>query len=335
MVQASSLDQVMLQTEFDTYPPSAKYAAVEQDGIMTSKKTKLLKMIKGPKSLPPVDLPAHFRHMVSHCWTSAKPAKDGPGSGLRIGGHRGASREDYRPMVSPTKQPMASAYLDGIAKDWKIHEEFNRVNAFTFRGETSHRKPADVRGADGFHPPVTRTDDWYIENKVAPEFSSYMKRRFGMDVDAATFLAAYKRVAVDDTAKTLLAHFLLWKGLLEGESLHLGRMLANELMKGYISTTREITVAKGFARPGGTVYLVLCRGGFEIPVKGDHQWTTIFGEQEIALPGKIPWDHVFGFRRMRPDVSKFEGPIYFRKGFEAKHKKAFETAKDLFSGKPQ
>lgn len=342
MVQIKSPNANMLQMiqgEFDTYQPSAKYTTVEQDGMMSSKKKKMVKMIKAPKSLPPVDLPSHFRHMMSHCWKEAKPAKDGPRSGLQIGGHRGAasaSQGQYQPMVSPSKAPPgAGAYLDSIAKDWKIHEEFNRVNAFTFRGETSHRKPADVRGANGFNPPVTRTDDWYIENKVAPEFTSYMKRRFAMDVDTATFLTAYRRVSVDPEARTLLAHFLLWKGLLEAESLHLGRMLANELMKGYISTTREINVAKGFARPGGTVYLVLCRGGFELPLKGDHPWTTIFGEQEIALPGSIPWDHVFGFRMLRADVSRFEGPIYFRKGFEAKCKKAFETARDLFSGKPQ
>jgi len=42
-------------------------------------------------------------------------------------------------------------------------------------------------------------------------------------------------------------------------------------------------------------------------VKDAHDWTKVFSEQEVALPGPLPWSEVFGF----------------------------ETACDLFNGRPQ
>jgi hypothetical protein len=224
------------------------------------------------------------------------------------------------------------AHLKGIATDWKTMEQLPRVNGYTFRGDS--RAPGLVAKAGGFTPPITRTDAYYVENVIKPTFKSYMKRRYGQDVSDADFTKAINQAAPANSAERhVLSNYFVWRVMVQNEAFHVGRMLADEALKGYISTSRAVLVARGFAKENGWVYLTRVRGGFLVPDKGATTWTQIFGEQEIALPGKLDWDDVFGFRHV-DDQRRLVGPIYFRKGFAA-HRIAFAQAYDLLSGKPQ
>jgi hypothetical protein len=78
----------------------------------------------------------------------------------------------------------------------------------------------------------------------------------------------------------------------ENEAYHIGRMLANETLKGYISTTRSVTVATGFAVGGGGpgwVYVLQLCGGFLIDQVGKlaEEWVKLWTEQEIAFPTRF------------------------------------------------
>src|SRR5581483_6990324 len=97
------------------------------------------------------------------------------------------------------------------------------------------------------------------------------------------------------------------------------------------------TVAKGFAADSGWVYVTLVQGGFLVPDKGKHVWTSVFGEQEIALPAPIPWSNVFGFRKVArlPGGVKFVGPVYLRRRLQAKNAKIHTECYELLSGKVQ
>jgi hypothetical protein len=223
-------------------------------------------------------------------------------------------------------------HLQGIANDWKTMNELPRVNAYTFRGDT--RAPGVLANAGGFNPPNTRTDSYYVENVVKPAFTSYMKRRYGQAVSDAEFTTAYSQAApAGSEERRVVNNYFVWRVMVENEAFHLGRMLADEALKGYISTTRAVCVARAFAKENGWVFLTRVRGGFLVPDRGTTVWTSIFGEQEIALPGTLKWKDVFGFRQVDA-ARKFIGPIYFRKAFEA-HRIAFAQAYDLLSGKAQ
>jgi hypothetical protein len=219
-----------------------------------------------------------------------------------------------------------------VPTDWKTHEELKRVNGYTFRGDT--RDPLTIEKANGFQPPITRTDQQYVDNVIFPMFQSYMKRRFQMDVSKDQFERVYKE-KVQPNEKMVLHNFFVWRSMVENEAYHLGKMLADETLKGYISTSRAVTVAKGFAgEKGGYVYLTLINGGFLVPDKEKHQWTKVFGEQEVALPASVPWSKIFAFRNVGSD-GMFTGPVYFRKGFQQRNANAYREAYELLSGKVQ
>ena len=57
------------------------------------------------------------------------------------------------------------------------------------------------------------------------------------------------------------------------------------------------------------------------------------GEGEIAYPGALPWNEVFGFRRSVKCL--FTGPVYLRQGFAARNPTAYQQIYELLSGKPQ
>jgi hypothetical protein len=103
--------------------------------------------------------------------------------------------------------------------------------------------------------------------------------------------------------RRVLVNYFAWRSMTNYEAFHLGRMLADETLKGYISTTRAVTVARKFAKANGWVYLTRVRGGFLVPDKGTgtgvlKEWVKKFGEQEVALPGTLKWKDVFGFRQV-------------------------------------
>ena len=142
------------------------------------------------------------------------------------------------------------------------------------------------------------------------------------------------KTVTSDEAKRVMMSFSIWRALADSEALHAGRMVASEALKGHISTTRAVSVAKHFAKAGGWVYMVLVQGGFLLPAKGKHVWTQIFGEQEIAMPVLIPWSNVFAFRQVQPQgMNKFAGPLYYRRGFDKQNPDVFKASYDLLSGK--
>jgi hypothetical protein len=347
-----------LASEFECYLPDPAWAAKEVAGqSSTHHADSLVPMIEAPEALPFVDLPARFLQILKDCWQSAKASPGAQRSGLQIGGARqqafnalgpaaqghlnqaGKHFPQVRPSPVPDALKQVPPHLEGLARDWNLQIMMDRVNAFTFRGETSFRTPVGVSQVGGFSPPITRDDDSYIKGDVYKAFSNYMLRRFQEDitltVDPQAFLTAFRRHAVDPASRKLMTQFAIWKAIMEQESSHLGRMTANETLKGFISTTREISIAKSFAKTNGWVYLVLVRGGYVVPLKDDHIWAGLFNEQEIALLGSIPWKEVFAFRKTSPTEKKFVGPIYFRKGFGDTYPTPFQMAYELFSGRPQ
>lgn len=67
--------------------------------------------------------------------------------------------------------------LKGVAKDWQLAKDLERISAYTFRGDT--REPHEVMKQGGFNPPATRTDESYLKNTIYELFIGYMARRFG------------------------------------------------------------------------------------------------------------------------------------------------------------
>lgn len=261
----------------------------------------------------------------------------------------------YRPVGSPVSMqaPMDAAnaeakalgtappdlsYLNGVANDWTLMAKLERISAHTFRGDT--RNPDQIKAAGGFFPPSTRTDDYYLKKKVYEFFKKYMLARWQMDISARIsadeFVAMVKAATKSGDNEDLWYQYAIWRALTQSEELHLGRMLAEETLKGYVSTSRAVAVAKGFSGSAGWVYVVRVGGGIVVPEKGDgHPWTQIFGEQEIAYPGPLTWDAVMGFRKTANKKFAAGEPLYLRKSFQGEDRKAFEACYDLLSGKPQ
>ncbi len=349
---------------FEEFQPDAELAKQEAPGNVDWKGGSL-PFIPAEHNLAFVDLPARLVQLVQHCWTAASVSEDAQRSGLQIGaGSRVNHIPDkinqlkssfnpknileaksvqernnpYAKQVAPLKEydrrmQEALPYLGAVVpNDWKVTEQMERVNAYTFRGD--RRDPKSIHAAGGFHPPITRTDSYYVDTVIFPMFRDYMKRRFNVDITRPVFQRVYNQQLAFPQDRMVMANFFVWRSMVEGEAYHVGRMLANETLKGYISTTRAVPVAKGFARVDGWVYLTLIRGGFLVPDRGKHEWTTIFGEQEIAFPGAVSWDDIFGFRQVN-DYKKFTGPIYLRQGLAGRNPTAFQQVLKLFSGQVQ
>jgi len=314
-----------------------------------------------------LDIPSQLKELAAHCWTAGtKPQGPRAGGIGQVGGgqrlqhipnkvndlkrdwkpqsifeaHAVAERNQaYNPQVRPltcdsTDSVAPAALLSAVPGDWALANTMQRVSAYTFRGDT--RGPAAIAAANGFFPPISRTDDHYVKTVVYPQFSGYLKRRFGVTIDQATFYAVYHKKLVHPADRAMVDNFFTWRSLVERESHHVGRFLGNEALKGLVSTSRAAAVAKGYAKDGGWVYLTLVRGGFLVPEKGKHEWTAIFGEQEVASLGAIPWQDIFGFRQVqRTRGLKFAGPIYLRKGFAGRNSEAFRKALRLLGGEVQ
>jgi hypothetical protein len=138
-------------------------------------------------------------------------------------------------------------------------------------------------------------------------------------VDEERFCAIVKRTLTKDVQRVLV-DFLAWREIARAEEKHLGRMVADETTRAYVSTSRSVSVAKAFAvrGAGGSecwVYATYVRGAFLIDDK--HHW-AVHQEAEIANPGPIYWSNVVGFRRVLPADGKFDPdcPIYLRTSLE-------------------
>lgn len=306
--------------DFGEYDPDPKCEAREEYGVRNWVGSNLDYIPAG--DVVPSSFPKELEEFLKHVWKSGTANKGAPQKNF-LGAHRGRVVPEifptqYLPRSNPAPAPPVlnaanTQHLSGVAKDWKTMLNLPIVRAYTFRGVDAHGSPEGVRGRGGFHPNAMRDDDFYLNpptGKVFLAFQDYMQRSHGAVITAKDYTEAISMRSPQ--FKKLFLDYSVWRALLKGEELHLGRMLANELLKGYISSTKAVKVAKGYAGADGWVYSVLVRGGYHVPEQGKSQWTAIFGEQEIAFPGSIPWNDVYGFRKV--NNSKFTGSVWLRAG---------------------
>nr|WP_315186926.1 choice-of-anchor D domain-containing protein [uncultured Albidiferax sp.] len=211
-----------------------------------------------------------------------------------------------------------------------LHRHIQRICCYTFRGDT--RDPASVEAAGGLLPGFTRRD------KGVAAF-----KEIGEEIDKAVKEGHDKYISV----------------LKKHQILHLGVYTLLKDFRGYISTTTSIAMAKCFANDGVTevhgntysyCYAVRCHGGFHLPSsvpdkrakfdkKVDSQHTFAhFAEQEVAMPGAIPWNNdVVGVRVIRCDGTGqyFSGPVFLKDMLKREDMGAFSEIFELLSGKSQ
>jgi hypothetical protein len=309
-----------------------------------------------------LNIPAKLASLIEKCWKTASVTNRQARSGLQIGAARnqptGWRPQDifaakklqernapYAKAVAPTDKKAEGLFADqqitpaGIANDWHLMKPLKRLSAFTFRGDG--RGPADISAANGFFPPVTRTDEAYVESVIYPQFERYMKRRFQTDITKADFRTAFDAYKSGDRAGApVVRAYFIWRALVEHEALNIPRMVVNEALKGYISTSRSVSVAYEFSmRKNGWVYLTRVKGGYLIPTAAEADWVGSYEREfELAHPGQLPWTEIFGFRKTRRpgDPSKagdpkFVGPLYLRNGFRETYPAAYEKVIQAFT----
>lgn len=277
------------------------------------------------------DYPAQLQKLIDHGWKTASVSTNAArgASGFLSGGHRVAKGQS----VDLTQKGQPSALRRGFARpqrsDWAHVTEFEQVAAYAFRGDT--RPPEAIQGANGFHPPASRTDDSYME-LIAREFYRYMNRREGLNLTEPA-LSAFKQEIVSylrqqpATDRKLFSEFHFWKTIMDAEQMHLLGMTRDPLLKAYISTTREINVARdgangslgtaGASNAFGWVYVLKVKSGFLLK-KG--VGGVSHNEGEIAKLGSIEWKHVYGFMGRAPDART----IYVRNLLDQEDHEAFK-----------
>lgn len=303
--------------------------------------------VGGANARPAPPLDAKVLELIQHSWKVAvRPDPRAPRRGPNMGGHRPqrpANRDEvYNPVAAfDYKGKLGPAYnltkhlQDTFPRDWSIMRDIPMVSAYGFRGDG--RPPSAIQASQGFRPPITRTDQSYVQKTMFPIFQTYLKNKTGQDIALDQFEAIVRATLPSGQDQRIVAYYGLWRALVDRESLHLGRMLASEDMKGYISTTKAVQVAKGFAGmadPPGYVYAMRVRSGFHVPARNAIGWTELFGEEEIASPFEIPWEDVMGWRRVGSD-KKFTGPVVLRRDFRMLDPDAATEVFELLSGKPQ
>jgi hypothetical protein len=284
-----------------------------------------------PKKAPPIgDLPSLIEKVVKATWKFAEPSK-GAQRGDTIIGTRGGAvptstlTETYHSQVRPVKQVLTTGTPNpaAIAADWKVFDQIKRTNSVSFRGDT--RSPLQVLAkAGGFSPPDSRQDRYYLENNIYEAFADYLSRRAGRKPSKPEFLAAVDGAAPSPEAKKLLVDYMMWRKITEREAVHLGRMVENECLKGYISTSKAIDSSMMFGskyhKAEGWLYLVIVHGGFVVPWGAKNQWGL--EEAEIAQWGPIPAERIVGFRHL--DNYSIDGPVYIRRSFRKNEPEAFK-----------
>lgn len=127
----------------------------------------------------------------------------------------------------------------------------------------------------------------------------------------------------------------------QDKALDLQKFIADQEYGGYLSVTKSISVAKGFAIGyGGTtdggpgwIYACFVEGGFHLPARGAHKWVQ-FDEQEISMPGIIEWEDIVGCRYVQAD-GRSEGSVYLKDTFLYTDAMAAVEVWELLSGKSQ
>jgi hypothetical protein len=253
-----------------------------------------------------------FERMAKYQWRAARPSAAALKK-VPMGLHRPATAVDRSRPLNPVKP----------ATDWKRIRELERVNAYVFRGDK--RGPTEIRAANGFHPPSSRADDRYLK-LIADRFVCYMKTRFSKDVSPDEVVGYIKG---QGPAGKVFVEYEIWRAVLESEKFHIARMVVDEFLKGYISTSRDVGRAAifttgpgrdGYMAPVYGVYALHSEGGFLLPPIAQHVHGSK-GEAEIAHPGPIPWLKVMAFRTGMtrdfddPRTTYKSGVIFVRKGF--------------------
>lgn len=253
----------LLVSDFEAIVADPNFAKEEMPGNV-SWLGGTLPFIKAEGGLPFVNLPAKLLELVQHCWTAGQRPQDpripnNPtiGAGARVNhipntvsalqGQRTPQGIIGARLVQDRNLPYQKQVhpLSGgddpiphlasiVPTDWKVTEELTRVNAYTFRGDT--RPPLQIEAAGGFHPPIQRNDQQYVDGTVFPKFRDYMMRRFQIKLDKAEFDRAYKKHVVFEQDRMVIQNFCVWTSMVENEAYHVGRMLSSETLKGYIST---------------------------------------------------------------------------------------------------
>ncbi len=237
------------------------------------------------------------------------------------------------PSALRTGLNMGARGSGAMVNTWSDMKLFEQVAAYTFRGD--QRSPEKIMAAGGFYPPSMRTDDFY-KGKIAAEFYSYMNRKQGLTLDPAAQIEFKKQIAIYMSGKgedgKHFAEYHMWRQILSGESMHLTTMSNEPFLKAYISTTREVQIARDAANGSmghgandtaglspidmtGWLYALRIKSGFLLK-------TGVAGivkqEGEISHLGHLPWKNVYGFR------SVFDkSAVYLRSGFESKDHEAF------------
>lgn len=273
----------------------------------------------------PFQFDSFFQKMTKHQWKEPFVKRDAVPTHVSRGILPIGARRDLgdKPMTQDRSKPIYGKH----AKDWDLIPSLQRVNAYSFRGDK--RPPREIKAAGGFHPPSTRTDATYV-TEIARKFVIYMKERFGKVVkedDVVNYINGQGK------AGFAFVEYEIWRSILKGEELHVGKMVADEFLKGYISTSRDVdhaytflTAATGavFSATEPALYAVHTEGGFLLPPQSAHVHGTT-GEAEIAHPGSLPWINVMAFRcYIKADMndprtfSKKSEVLFVRKGFLAK-----------------
>lgn len=274
-----------------------------------------------------IDYPAKLQHLIDFGWKTVSARGARGGHGLLIGGQRSAGPIDLNDKGAPS--PLRKALGHAVPCDWDHLKKIEMVNAFAYRGDT--RPPEQIFAAGGFFPAATRTDDDY-KATTAEQFYKYMNRKHGLTLDQqgkADFIQqviGFLRNEGQDGK--LFSEYHFWTTLLDHEQMHLKTMTDVPFQKSYVSTTRDIAVAKegstgalasdnGVKQTGGGwVYVIRVKSGFLLKkgVGGIRQT-----EGEIAHFGPLLWKNVYGFiSRDRKNQT-----IYLRNGFDQEDYKAF------------
>jgi hypothetical protein len=283
---------------------------------------------------PVVTLDDFFTRMAQRQWQAATPFVNrlaGPAhvskGFLAIGARRDLGAN---PMTVDNSKPR---FPGGHATDWNLIPELKQVNAYVFRGDK--RDPSQVKAHGGFQPPSTRTDDSMVK-VIAARFVQYMKQRFNKDVNEADVIQYIKS---QGTSGKTFVEYEIWRAILKGEEMHIGRMVQDEFLKGFISTSRDVKVALGFMAgdsadlkrgPNSGVYALHSGLGFLLPPAAENVHGTKATEAEIAHPGPLPWSNVMAFRTFVTvnfnDDRTFRrtNVLFFRKTFRQADPKGFE-----------
>ncbi|HEY4029427.1 MAG TPA: hypothetical protein VGM25_03720 [Caulobacteraceae bacterium] len=330
-------DLIKVAGEFEAYEPNATYAKLKLPPTMNCPPYPQIK----PDNFPPIQpLDPPLRAIIDSMWKRAEPAKAATRSSITVGlrgqaapiGPAPKQEALYHPHVNPLTQFNDDPHA--FARDWGYTNTIERTNAVTFRGDS--RPPNWVISKDmGFFPPNAREDDFYLYGVVFGKFKDYMKRRYDRDISMADYVSALSGTAPSAEAKTVLVNYMMWRKICEGEAFHLGRMVADEALKGYISTSRALPMSVYFAtgratKPSGWVYVTQVKGGFIVPTLKNY-WGT--HEQEIANWGPIRAADIVGFQKVALSGDGLS-PIYIRPTFRKTEPKAFRKVFDTLSHKP-